>query len=203
MKWKQFFRIWLMVFLLAPSIWTHNLLMIGMPPPGSPVSPRPLFMPFGGIYSTENFLVQLIRGDFTDALIVFTLTVLPILIYTFFISWLIYYCLQKFLRQDLENFHLNWKYLLPIWLTVFLLAPSIWPHSPILDESTQPPLRHFGVVHYANELREQLAVFGKFEFPMIPTTIHPILVILAYSFVLSSIIYYCFWKVRHPRLSAN
>ena len=158
-------------------------------------------IPFGGTYYTVDFWVELIRGDFGDALAIFLVLILPILIYTFFLSWLIHYGFRKIERRQGEEFQPNWKYLSPLWLAVFLLAPSIWPHSPVHIGGTQPVFRPFGVVYYVAQLWEQLAVLDMGIAQILPRTINPILVILVYSFALSVIIYYFFWKVRRPRLS--
>ena len=95
MKWKLFGPIWLIVFLLAPSIWVHRIMMTGAQPPGSPEIAKPLFIPFGGIYFGRQLVEQLIRGDFNDALVIFLVLVLPILIYTFLLALIIYYGFQK------------------------------------------------------------------------------------------------------------
>ena len=99
MKWKQFLVTWLIVFLLAPSIWTHTLLMAGARPPGSPQVSPPLFIPFGAIYFGGELWGQLIVGDFSDALMIFILMIFPILIYTFILSSVIYYSFQKIRHQ--------------------------------------------------------------------------------------------------------
>jgi hypothetical protein len=99
MKWKLFCPIWLVVFLLAPSIWVHRILMAtGAPPgPGSP-PPPPLLIPFVGVYFGRHLWEQLIRSDFGDVLAIFLVLILPILIYTFFLSCIIYYCFRR-IRQ--------------------------------------------------------------------------------------------------------
>ena len=71
MKWKQFLPIWLIVFLLAPSIWVHRILMLGARPPGSPTESPPLMIPFGWLYFGKHLWEQLVRGDFSDALVIF------------------------------------------------------------------------------------------------------------------------------------
>lgn len=95
MKWKQFGPIWPVVFLLAPSIWIHRILMAtGAPPgPGSP-PPPPLLIPFGVIYFGGHIWHQLAAGDFGDALTIFMVLILPIIIYTFFVSLVVYYCVK-------------------------------------------------------------------------------------------------------------
>jgi len=95
MKWKLFLPIWLVAFLLAPSVLIHRLFMFQTPPPGSNLPGPPLFIPFGGIYFLGELWGQLVRGDFMDSLVLFIFLVLPILIYTFVISLIIYYCLRK------------------------------------------------------------------------------------------------------------
>ena len=91
MKWKYFLTLWLVIFLLAPSIWIHRLFLAGAPPPGSDLSGPAFFMPFGGIYYIGELWGQLIQGDFTDVLAIFLFLILPILIYTFIVSLVIYY----------------------------------------------------------------------------------------------------------------
>jgi len=98
MKWKLFGPIWLVAFLLAPSIWFHRLWMINGRPPGSDIPPKPLFLPFGAIYYMDDLWRQLIRGDFIDVLVFFISVILPILIYTFLLSCIIYYCFRR-IRQ--------------------------------------------------------------------------------------------------------
>jgi len=107
MKWrylksKQFLLTWLIVYLLTPSIWIHRLFMFGARPPGSPEIAKPLFIPFGGVYFGWHFLGELFRGDFGDALIIFGFLVLPIIIYTFFLSVLVYYIFLK-IRHKRNN----------------------------------------------------------------------------------------------------
>jgi hypothetical protein len=100
MKWrylksKQLLLTWLVVYLLAPLIWVHRLFMLGARPPGSLEIAEPLFIPFGGVYFGWHFFEQLFGGDFGDALIIFVFLILPIVIYTFFLSVLIYYIFLK------------------------------------------------------------------------------------------------------------
>jgi hypothetical protein len=95
MKWKQYLSIWLVILLLAPSIWVHRIFMMGMPPPGSPVSSKPMFIPFGVIYFGKMMFGQLFRGDFGDPLMIFVFLILPILLYTFALSGVIYYLLRR------------------------------------------------------------------------------------------------------------
>ncbi|MBA7710736.1 hypothetical protein ES703_119682 [subsurface metagenome] len=95
MKWKQFLIVWLVILLLAPSIWVHKLEMEGAPPPGSDIEPPPLFIRFGVVYFGRQLVEQLAGGDFGDALAIFLVIILPILIYTFFLSYIIYYCFRK------------------------------------------------------------------------------------------------------------
>lgn len=98
MKWKLFGPIWLVVFLLAPSIWIHRILMAGGRPPGGPEVGPPLLIPFGWLYFGRHLWEQLIRGDFGDVLAIFLVLILPILIYTFIVSAIIYYSIRK-IRQ--------------------------------------------------------------------------------------------------------
>jgi len=95
MRWKQIFPTWLILFLIAPSIWIHGFLMIGgRPPEAEPFIP-PLFVPFGIIEYGGDLWKQLARGDFIDALIIFIFLILPILIYTFILSVLISFSFEK------------------------------------------------------------------------------------------------------------
>jgi antibiotic biosynthesis monooxygenase (ABM) superfamily enzyme len=95
MKWKQFLLIWLILFLLAPSIWFHTLFMEGMPPPGSHIEGPSMIMPFGAVQMGIDCFEQLIGGDFMDALMIFLWMILPIAIYTFVLSWIVYYAFRK------------------------------------------------------------------------------------------------------------
>jgi len=101
MKWKQFSLIWLITFLLAPSIWTHRILMFQTPPPGSNLPPPPLLIPFGGVNFGRELVGQLIRGDFGDSLVIFLVLILPILVYTFLLSGIIYYSFRRFRRHSI------------------------------------------------------------------------------------------------------
>ena len=69
--------------------------MAGSPPPGSPVESPPLVIPFGWLFFGRHLWEQLISGDFGDALAIFLVLILPILIYTFFLSWIIYYGFRR------------------------------------------------------------------------------------------------------------
>jgi hypothetical protein len=97
-RWKQFLLLWLVLFLLVPSIWIHRVFMLGARPPGSPEVTEPLFIPFGAVYFGRQLWQQLIGGDFGDALMIFIGLILPILVYTFVLSVIIYYCYRK-IRQ--------------------------------------------------------------------------------------------------------
>jgi len=99
MKWKYFLLLWLVVFLLAPSIWVHRLLMFQTPPPGSNLPGPPLFIPFGGIYFIGELWGQVVRGDFADSAVIFVVLVLPILIYSFILSLGFYYLGRYILRK--------------------------------------------------------------------------------------------------------
>jgi len=103
MKWKQFLPIWLVLFLLAPSIWFHTLFMAGMPPPGSKIEGPSLIMPFGAVQFSIDFWEQLIQGDFADSLMIFSGIILPILIYTFLLSWIVYYAFRKLRQHQLST----------------------------------------------------------------------------------------------------
>jgi hypothetical protein len=95
MRWKLFLPIWAVVFLLAPSIWCHTLFIANSPPPGSHIEGPSMIMPFGAVQLGIDFWEQLIAGDFMDAMMIFLGIILPILIYTFVLSWLIYYAFRK------------------------------------------------------------------------------------------------------------
>ncbi len=99
MKWKHFLLTWLVVFLLAPSVWIHRLFMFQTPPPGSNLPGPPLFIPFGGVQYAVSAFGQLVRGDFVDALAIFIVLILPILIYTFVLSLGIYFLGWFILRK--------------------------------------------------------------------------------------------------------
>ena len=102
MKWKQFLLIWLILFLLAPSIWFHTQFMDITPPPNGPETSLPLLMPFGAVQLGIDFWEQLIRGDFADSLIIL-FQILPILIYTFLLSWIVYYAFRKVRQYRLST----------------------------------------------------------------------------------------------------
>ena len=95
MRWKQILPVWLTLFLLAPSIWIHRLLMIGGRPHDAPPFIPPLFVPFGAINYGGDFLNQIARGDFMDSLVIFIILILPILVYTFLIPVIISYSFNK------------------------------------------------------------------------------------------------------------
>ena len=95
MRWNQVIPIWLILFLIAPSIWIHRLFMIGGRPPDAPPFIPPLFVPFGAIHYGGDFWNQLARGDFIDSLIIFIFLILPILVYTYIVSAIISYSFNK------------------------------------------------------------------------------------------------------------
>ena len=95
LKSKQFLLTWMAVYLLAPSIWIHQLFMFGARPPGSPEVAKALFIPFGGIDFGIQFFDQLFQGDFWDAFMIFVFLIVPIVIYTFIISVIIHYVFLK------------------------------------------------------------------------------------------------------------
>jgi hypothetical protein len=103
MKWKQFLPIWAVVFLLAPSIWCHTLFMANSPPPGSDIEGPALIMPFGAVQFGMDCWEQFIGGDFMDALMIFFGIILPILIYTFVLSWLGYHAFRKIREYRLST----------------------------------------------------------------------------------------------------
>jgi len=69
--------------------------MLGAPPPGSNIEPPSLFIPFGVVYFGRQFGEQLFRGDFMDALMILLFLILPIVVYTFALSCVIYYSLRR------------------------------------------------------------------------------------------------------------
>ena len=77
--------------------------MLGARPPGSPEVAKPLFIPFGAVYFGRLFWEELIRGDFGDALLLFVGLILPILIYTFILSVIVYYCYRKFRQYRINT----------------------------------------------------------------------------------------------------
>jgi hypothetical protein len=95
MRWKLFLPIWAVVFLLAPSIWCHTLFIANSPPPGSNIEGPSMIMPFGAVQLGIDFWEQLVQGDSMDALMIFLWIILPIAIYTFLISWIVYYAFRK------------------------------------------------------------------------------------------------------------
>ena len=99
MKWRQFLPVWLAVFLLAPSIWVHRIFMLATPPPGGPDESLPFLIPFGGVHFGSQFCEQLLRGDLGDSMVIFLALVLPILVYTFLLSGIIYYVFQRIRRS--------------------------------------------------------------------------------------------------------
>jgi hypothetical protein len=97
-RWKQFLLVWLVVFLLAPSIWIHKIFMLGARPACPEEVTEPLFIPFGAVYFGRQILGQFVGGDFGDSLLIFVGLILPIIIYTGILSVIIYYCYRK-IRQ--------------------------------------------------------------------------------------------------------
>jgi len=88
MKWRLLFPTWLIMLLLAPSILIHQIFVMGS-------GPQPLFIPFGVVHFGSDLLEQLARGDISDVVVIFLLLILPILIYTFVLSFVIYYIFRK------------------------------------------------------------------------------------------------------------
>jgi hypothetical protein len=76
--------------------------MYQTPPPGSDLPGPELFIPFGGIYYIGELVEQLSNGDFMDAAMIFLFLVLPIVIYTFFLSLGIYH-LVKYILKKLQD----------------------------------------------------------------------------------------------------
>ena len=87
LKSKQFLLTWLMVYLLAPTFWFHQIFMT--------YEAKGTIFPFAGARFGIHFFDQLFAGDFGDALIILSLAVIPLIIYTFIISALIHYVFLK------------------------------------------------------------------------------------------------------------
>lgn len=200
MKWKLLWPVWAVVFLLSPSIWFHTLFITTGRPPGSAETSYPVVMPFGGTYYTMDCLEQLFSGDFTDALVILLVQLLPIIIFSFLLAWLITYLFGKLEQGQQEKFRLNWKYLPLIWLGVFLLAPSIWPHTPVHIGSNLPVFQPFGVIHYSSYFWELVNTPLWRAGQIVEHSVKPIAVILVYSFALAVIIQYALWRLirRQP-----
>ena len=102
MRWKRFLLIWLILFLLAPSIWFHTQFIDWAPPPNSHIEGPSLLMPFGAVQLGIDFWEQLFRGDFADSLMIL-FQILPILIYTFLLAWIVYYAFRKVRQYRLST----------------------------------------------------------------------------------------------------
>ena len=92
MKWrylksKQFLLTWLIVYLLTPTFWLHQLFFT--------YEAKGTIFPFAGARFGFHFFHELFGGDFGDALFIFALTILPMIIYTFIISVLVHYVFLK------------------------------------------------------------------------------------------------------------
>lgn len=87
LKSKQFFLTWLAVYLLMPVFWFHQLFFT--------YEARGNIFPFAGAQFGINFFDQLFVGDFGDALFILSLVIIPLIIYTFIISFLIHYIFLK------------------------------------------------------------------------------------------------------------
>ena len=103
MKWKLFLPTWLVIFLLAPSIWLPQAFLITRLSPTDPG--LPLVIPFGVIHWANEwgFLIgRAIRtGEIKwawDFLQNYAICILPILIYTFVLSVIIFYIYRKIKR---------------------------------------------------------------------------------------------------------
>jgi len=93
-KSKQFLLTWLIVYLLTPTFWFHQLFMT--------YEAKGAVFPFAGARFGIHFFDQLFRGDFGDSLIILVFIIFPIIIYTFFLSVLIHYAFQK-IRHKQNN----------------------------------------------------------------------------------------------------
>jgi hypothetical protein len=89
MKLWQFLLTWLTLLLFVPSILVQRLFLIWRGPPGYPVEPPPIFIPFGIITFGKELWGQLTRGDILDALFTFILFILPIIAYTLILPFII------------------------------------------------------------------------------------------------------------------
>ena len=99
MKWNRVFITWPVLFFLAPSIWFHTTLVA---PPGSPEVSKPLLIPFGSVYFGGELVKQLAGGDLSYAFIMSIVVFIPIIAYTFFLSYVIWAFIRKISRQQLK-----------------------------------------------------------------------------------------------------
>jgi hypothetical protein len=88
LKSKQFLFTWLLLYLLIPTFWLHTLV-------ATYEAERSIY-PFAGGRWIVAFFDQLFAGDFGDAFIsVLAFQILPLLVYTFVLSFLMHYVFLK------------------------------------------------------------------------------------------------------------
>ncbi len=90
---KQFLLTWLIVYLLTPTFWFHQLFMT--------YEAEGTVFPFAGARFAFHFFDQLFAGDFGDALFIL-LAILLLIIYTFIILVLIHSVFLK-IRHKRSN----------------------------------------------------------------------------------------------------
>ncbi|MDD4874350.1 MAG: hypothetical protein PHE15_05180 [Dehalococcoidales bacterium] len=86
LKSKQFLLTWLVLYLLIPTFWYHQLFMT--------YEARGTVYLFAGSKLVYFLFDQLFSGDFGDTLVVF-LFILPLVIYTFILSVLVHFIYLK------------------------------------------------------------------------------------------------------------
>ena len=74
------------------NINSEVIFNMGWGPPGYPVEPPKLFIPFG-----RELWGQMVKGDIGDALFIFTVFILPIIVYTLILSLIINFYYPKVL----------------------------------------------------------------------------------------------------------
>ena len=108
MKWKLFLPSWLVLFLLAPSIWLPQALLMTRSSPNDPG--LPFVIPFGAIHWANEWGFLINRAISTgeikwalDFLQTYAICILPILIYTFLIMLVINYLVIRPLIDKRHN----------------------------------------------------------------------------------------------------
>lgn len=103
-KWKILLPIWLVIFIVAPSIWLPQSIFVTKPYPDAPGPP--FIIPFGAIhwFSERYFWLErgVSKGEITDIWHFFHSyigCILPTIIYTFPIALGVYYLFQKFINK--------------------------------------------------------------------------------------------------------
>jgi len=91
LKSKQFIFTWLIIYLLIPTFWFHQIF--------ATYEARGTVFPFAGAQFGIQFFDQLFKGDFGDAFIIIGFIVLPLIIYAFIISVLLHYVFRKIKRK--------------------------------------------------------------------------------------------------------